>query len=753
MLPVVRCSVVGGCLLIACLAGAPSVAQPLPSSEAIPIGSWRTHLSYQDIQHLAITPERVYGAATNGLFYLAQDDRSVQLLSKNDGLNDAGVVALAYEPSLNALMLAYRSSRIDVLIDQQIISFSLIQEANQDRRESIYGIHWQGDRAFLSTSNGVRVLVVEPGDSPTVRIQESYTQLGTTGTTLAIFDATVSRDSIFLATAEGIIANGLTPAINRQDFNSWLRFTDDSSLPKGTVHHVASYEGKIYAAWDGQGVFGYQAGRWQPTSLVSSQSFHSLRATPFGLIAAFGNQVATLDSQGKVEAIQHALITKPQDAAMDEQGVVWVADQRNGLLRGETGTFASFVPNGPPSDNISQIKWINQRMVALANGFSDQLSVFNSGQWSSVLLPSVPTRLTDIVFSQTTRSYYLSSRDNGLTQWDGEQEFNDVMLPDGNTTDNQITSLAIQREALWVARSGNESSLLALSLTDGTWRTFGSPLLRAVSPQRLVIDRSGYQWMTTGASNDSSRIGSDLLVFDEQEEQVQAVRPNVSSADLPGTQITDLVVDRNGLVWIGGDQGIAYFPNPFGIFSEVSVVKPVFDRQFLLRDEEVTSLSVDGGNRKWVGTRNGLWLFSDTGEDLIHHFTTANSPLISNTILDIAINDNDGEVFVATDQGIVSYRGTATHEAATHEAVKVFPNPIRQGFDGTVGIQGLATDATVKVTTVSGTFVQTLQAQGGTATWDVHNYAGQRVSPGVYLLFSATADGEETYVGKMAIIP
>ncbi len=126
---------------------------------------------------------------------------------------------------------------------------------------------------------------------------------------------------------------------------------------------------------------------------------------------------------------------------------------------------------------------------------------------------------------------------------------------------------------------------------------------------------------------------------------------------------------------------------------------------------------------------------------------------VSNAILDIAINDTNGEAFIATDQGIVSYRSTATRGNPEHQSVKIFPNPIRRGFDGTVGIQGLASGATVKITTISGVLVQELQAQGGTATWDSRNYAGQRVSNGVYLLFSATADGEETYVGKLAVVP
>ncbi len=234
---------------------------------------------------------------------------------------------------------------------------------------------------------------------------------------------------------------------------------------------------------------------------------------------------------------------------------------------------------------------------------------------------------------------------------------------------------------------------------------------------------------------------------------MQSVRQGVGVADLPGRLITDLVVDRNGLLWLSGDQGIAYLPNPARVFTEVVLVKPIFERQFLLRDEYVTCLAVDGGNRKWVGTRNGLWLFSETGEELVQRFTAENSPLISDVILDIAINPLDGEVFVTTDQGLVSYRGSATEGGSTHQSVQVFPNPVRRSFDGSVGIRGLAEDATVKITTISGVLVNELQAQGSIATWDGRNQTGQAVSAGVYLLFSASADGGETYVGKLAVVP
>ena len=723
-----------------------ALSYALAAQPSVPIGTWRTHFSYRNVQHLAVTPERVYGAAANGLFYLSLSDNSLQLLSKNDGLSDVSVTALAYEPSLDALMLAYQSSRIDVLIRNQVVPFTLLQQASQDQREVIYDIHWAGTTAFVGTSQGVRVLAVETSETPTVRIQESYTRLSATGDPLAIFSVTTSADSIFLASEAGVIANALNPAVNKQDFNTWHRFGLAQGLPEADVRHIIHQNETTYAAFDGAGLFRYQAGNWQPTALATTQSFHALRTTSSALIAVLDNQVAILDEQ-EVTNISHALLVAPQDAVVDEQGGLWIADRDNGLVR-RHNDFTSFFPNGPASDDLSDVRFVNQRVVALSSG---TFSVFTEGRWTTY--PTVPTdaRLLDIAFSPATRAYYLASFGNGLVQWDGDQTFTVVPPPTGDATNYSLTSLAMQDEQLWVSRFGTANTLLSFLPDEGTWRDFST--VNAAYPRQVTVDFSGYKWLLVGDPSDPEQPGTDVLIFDEQENQVQSVRQHVRSEELPGDQLTDLVVDRDGLVWVGGSRGIAYFPNPFGIFSEVVLVKPVFDRQFLLRDEYVTSLAVDGGNRKWVGTRNGLWLFSETGEELIHHFTTANSPLVSNSIRDIAINDTDGEVFIATDRGLVSYRGTATEGSPVHQSVKVFPNPVRSGFDGTVGIQGLASDATVKITTISGTLVQELQAQGGTATWDVRSYAGQRVSAGVYLLFSATADGEETYVGKLAVIP
>jgi hypothetical protein len=186
--------------------------------------------------------------------------------------------------------------------------------------------------------------------------------------------------------------------------------------------------------------------------------------------------------------------------------------------------------------------------------------------------------------------------------------------------------------------------------------------------------------------------------------------------------------------------------------ADEDAVRPIFENRFLLKDEKITDIEVDGGNRKWMGTERGVWLFNPSGDELVYNFNDQNSPLLSNVILDIAIDDETGEVFFATDYGIVSFRSGATSGGETFKSVKIFPNPVTAEFNGEVGISGLATDAIVKITDVNGKLVSEFQANGGTATWDVRDFRGKRPSTGIYLVFCALPDGSEKMVGKIAII-
>jgi ligand-binding sensor domain-containing protein len=173
---------------------------------------------------------------------------------------------------------------------------------------------------------------------------------------------------------------------------------------------------------------------------------------------------------------------------------------------------------------------------------------------------------------------------------------------------------------------------------------------------------------------------------------------------------------------------------------------------FLFQDEQVICMAVDGANRKWVGTRNGLWLISSDGEKVITQFTKDNSPLLANEISSLAIHPVTGEVFVGTSAGICSFRGTATDGADKASSVLVFPNPVPPGYSGTIGIRGLANNALVRITEQDGRLVYQTRAQGGQATWNGKDQKGNRPSSGVYLVFASDEQNVERIVSKIFFI-
>jgi len=140
--------------------------------------------------------------------------------------------------------------------------------------------------------------------------------------------------------------------------------------------------------------------------------------------------------------------------------------------------------------------------------------------------------------------------------------------------------------------------------------------------------------------------------------------------------------------------------------------------------------------------------------ETIHHFTTENSPLLSNSIESIAINPNTGEVFIGTSKGLVSYQSDAIEPKSSFkkEDVYAFPNPVKPDYTGVVTVTGLVQDTDVKITNVSGKLIYAGTSVGGQFTWDGKNQQGRRVPSGVYFVLAADADGKEGIATKILFI-
>jgi len=347
-------------------------------------------------------------------------------------------------------------------------------------------------------------------------------------------------------------------------------------------------------------------------------------------------------------------------------------------------------------------------------------------------------------FHPGTGAIYAGSFREGLIRLDssGMTLFNtlnsSLQRAVGDETRTRVGGLVFDRDQqLWMSNHRAPRPISVLK-KDGSWQSFDQTC-GLTEIHQAAIDLAGNKWFV------SSNSSSGLLVFHEGKMDVAGdercrVITQVNSR-LPTNIANCVTVDLEGDVWVGTAQGIVIFEcgDPFTA-SECMGTRRIVERNGFLAElfstEDIISIAVDGADRKWVGTRNGVYLVSPTGEEEIHHFTVDNSPLPDNTVGAIGIDHDSGEVYFGTQRGIVSYRSDATMGTRfqTRE-VQVFPNPVRPDFDGPIAIQGLTRDAVVKITNVHGQLVYETRALGGQAIWDGRDFDGNRAQTGVYLVF------------------
>jgi len=242
------------------------------------------------------------------------------------------------------------------------------------------------------------------------------------------------------------------------------------------------------------------------------------------------------------------------------------------------------------------------------------------------------------------------------------------------------------------------------------------------------------------------------------DDQWKMYRSGKGNGNLPDNDVRCIAKDKNNFIWVGTAKGIGVIQcsqqvfNNQGCEATLPIVQQDNFAGYLFSDEQVQAIAVDGADRKWVGTQNGVWLISPDAAKTIYRFTESNSPLLSNDVKQIAIDGKTGEVFFATAKGICSFRSTATETVETGNEALVFPNPVPPGYTGTIAIRGLAANAIVKITEMNGRLVYQTRALGSQATWNGKDYKGRTISTGIYLVFTSDEDHQQKLVTKIVFV-
>lgn len=714
-----------------------TVDTQLRAQEDIPLGTWRTHISFNAVKFLASGDSKIFAASENAILQLDLTDQSFYTYSGLNALSATGITAMFYDDGRDQLIVGYENGTLDFITTERTLTYTrLINPSDVTVSSAIRHILVADANAYLSTAYGVVVFDLNRNE-----VRETWRNLGASGQALAINQSALLHDSIYLATTKGVIKGKLNN--NLLDFNQWQRY--ESGDFNVDVKKIEVVTNKVVVGIDAKGIFKFDGIAWQSLTALPVLSNYTLFNVS-GNTLFYGNQSRLLSTQDLVnseEKTSDQFVTLSDALLIGSE--IWLADSRSGFLKQQGDGWQLTIPNGPASPFTFKTKAINNEIIAIHGGYTQQflpdksikqISIFKDGLWS------VRNTTFDFITDSEAGNngeFYVASFSEGIEKVsaDGTSTLfsvNDYPLP-------RITAIKNATEGLWVSTYNTVSSLHLLK-SDNTISSFASPNLPGRYPVSMEVDRSGNVWILLGQAG-----GGGVRIVKNDGIDLRLLTDQPGGGLLPNREVLSIAIDKNDYMWIGTARGIAYYT-----FYNEDGIKPIVEGRFLLSEERITAIEVDAGNRKWIGTDRGLWLFSDTGEEAIHNFTTENSPLPSNVINDLELNEQSGELFITTDKGLVSYRSDATEPLFDFETVKIFPNPVTPSFSGLVGISNLMENAVVKIVDVSGRQINQVQGNGGAASWNLADHTGKRVSTGVYVLICVLPDGSESFAGKLIVL-
>ncbi len=748
---------------------------PLTAAAQLANGEWRDHMPYNDGKRLAEGNNKIFCSTSGGaLFSYNVQDNSLDQYSKANGLSDADISCIAFNPAINVLILGYKNGNIDLVKNDSVINVPDIKRKIIVGEKSINSFFFRGNYAYMACGFGIVLL-----DMIKYEIKDTY-MFGEGGSQMKVNDITFDSRFLYAATEEGIYKADINNP-NLVDYNAWEKL---QALPDDN----ASYP---FLAWHGNRLFtvyNNPVSKLDDLIVVSENAWQLWPNSPNDVVGFLGEQAGMLvfctSNRTKLYDENDNLVREVgsyygKHAIVDSRGGLWYANPYTGLVKiSESGSENSIYPNGPAYRTAGDMDvtygklWVGGGTEA-TKWSSYGAYEFIDGHWKSYNYQTDPgiegfLNVSEIAIDPTDATHVVGgSNGYGIIDFKDQavtgitDETNSILKPVpgyGHGYVN-VTGVDIDTDGtLWVCTNFSDEPVYRRKVR-GEWESvtleyenFGvgtrvnGILATSFGQVWLLVQNAG---VLVFSADREDRVLERFFAVRNQEGEILEV-------------VYSLAEDKEGNIWVGTNKGPVVYFNPTQIFDEETPVgyQPKIPRKdgsdladLLLSTEKINDIAIDGANQKWFATeKSGVFLISPDGLKEIHHFTEENSPLFSNNVLTMAVKHESGEVFFGTDKGIVSFKGQATEAGDDFGKVYVYPNPVRETYDGDITVTGLARDVNVKITDISGNLVYETQALGGQAIWNGRNFNGERVHTGVYLVFCTNDDGSKTHVTKLLFI-
>ena len=665
--------------------------------------SWEIYTSYNDITEIEPAGNLVFALASNGLFSYHIKDGSVTTYDKANTLSDFDINHIAWNKTTKKLVITYTNGNIDLLdANGNVVNVPDLYLKSMTDNKQINHINISGANVYLSLSFGIIKLDTKEG-----KILDAY-KLGFNVNYSYIEDNCLYAASKEAGLYRGVLKNNLL------DNNNWEKA---GNFKEQTMNYTNVYDTTNKYWW---------------TVKEGKLTYYTLNT--------------------------------------DKEKIY----QTEGII-----------PDGPASNKFYRLYINKNKLYAVAGAWSQEkdcnnmgeVHVWNGEKWEEFEQPSDASLghlyrdLLCLDFAPSKEGHIMVGSKAGLYEFqDGKfikcynkDNTSVITSPLGN---NYTIISSVKYDAtgkLWLLNSLGDNSILSFDQTTQEWKHY--PHSEIGSNDRynltgLIIGKNnGNIWFVNNYYEKNR-----LYKYNYNIDELTMYGPTFTNED--GRDITPIYVhclaeDRNGNIWIGTTSGPLYLSmsdikNGNNIFTQHKV--PRNDNtnyaDYLLDNSNIRCIAVDGANQKWFGTDNGVYLVSDDCNTQIYHFDTDNSPLISNIVYSIAVNNNTGKVYFATDKGLCSFNNgiVGSNSEMTKDNVYAYPNPVKPDYTGKINIVGLSFNANIKIVSTNGTLINEGRSAGGSYSWDGCDLNGKKVASGIYMVETATESGEKGIVCKIAII-
>ena len=743
------------------------------------IGDWVLYPSYHNATYCQTAGDKVYVLASGALYSYNTSDEEVRVYDKINTLSDIDITHIEYCKDIKALVVVYSNANIDILFDDEEV-YNITDFKNKplpDKR--INGVDIQGTTAYLSTVFGIVELDLE---------EYEFTNTYTTG--LNTYCTYLFNGTLFCGTETGMYSCATDK--NLLDKNNWVK--KNNYFTKA----ICELDGMLYCYLDEYGIYSYNASNNILKDVVYNhgEKYNAMYSNGKEIIASAKKKTTIITSPTDVTVYKNS----NSNFILKDGNHFWDCKGYNGVVKciAKDGEIivnsTSVTPDSPVRNYCEYMKFASDDKLLVAGGNLNYFDItfydgtlmeydYSGNRWNNLPEDTIK-QATGIPYLNLCAidedpaepgHYFAGSFGYGLYEFRNGKFVKhysthnsplESVIPT-NTRFVRIPSVKFDKEGnLWCINTGTKNIVKVLK-SDGTWcELYYKPIEKLATIVEPVMDSRGWLWLKSLQGEAgifcAKMNGTPLDSSDDESKAWLNKFVNQDGISYDIYQVFALAEDREGQMWVGTNTGLFVIDNPKtffnnGVFKQIKV--PRNDgtglADYLLSGTYIKSIQVDGANRKWIGTNDdGIYLISADGLETIHHFTTENSPLPSNSIVSIAINDRSGEVFIGTDKGIANYMSDATRpeEKLDENNIYAYPNPVKADYSGNIAIVGLTHDCNVKIVDTAGYLINEGTSNGGQYTWNGRNARGEKVASGVYYVLTYDSNGNEGVATKIVVI-